>query len=154
MNKQVNWVKQQLLLGRVALAAGIVLSIAGLLLPRLAGSLPFNARIITGLGILLLGVGTAYLVRYSTARHDPQAAGRLASEARDERMQGIRARAGNRAYWVSAAIIYAGLMWVSFSANGSLPALSADGLWYFLAAAVVIPFGVYAASLAYDQNHG
>jgi len=154
MNKQVNWIKQQLRLGWIALAAGIVFSLAGLLLPRLVNGLPFNARIITGLGIFLLGVGIAYLARYSAARRDPRAAARMSSEARDERIQGIRARAGNRAYWVSTAIVYAGLMWVSFSASGSLPVLSADALWYFLAAAVILPFAVYAASLAYDQQHG
>ena len=53
----------------------------GLLLPRLVGELPFNTRIITGLGILFLGVGIAYLVRYGAARRDPHAAGRLASES-------------------------------------------------------------------------
>ena len=43
-------------------------------------------------------------------------------------------------------------MWVSFAANGSLPELSPDALWFALAAVVILPFGVYAASLAYDQG--
>ncbi|MBE0695722.1 MAG: hypothetical protein IH586_02255 [Anaerolineaceae bacterium] len=154
MNKHTDWMKQQYRLGWIALAAGLIFAFSGLVLPRLVDSLPFNARIITGLGIFLLGVGIAYLVRYGAARRDPRAAGRMASEEHDERLQIIRARAGSRAYWVSTAIIYAGLMWVSFAASGSLPALSADALWYFLAAAVIIPFVVYAASLTYDQQHG
>ena len=44
-------------------------------------------------------------------------------------------------------------MWVSFAGNGSLPMLSDDALWFALAAVVVIPFGVYAVSLAYDQQN-
>jgi hypothetical protein len=48
---------------------------------------------------------------------------------------------------------YAVLMWVSFTVRGSLPELSPDALWFFLAAVVVVPFGVYAASLIYDQGH-
>jgi hypothetical protein len=130
-----------------------VVAIAGILLPRLAGDLPFNERIITGLGILLSGIGIANLVRYGAVRRDPQAARRLAGEERDERTQLLRARAGNRAYWVSAPLAYALLMWVSFAESGSLPYPSPDLLWYMLAALVVVPFGVYALSLMYDQQH-
>jgi hypothetical protein len=153
MDKKTVWMRQQLRLGQIALAAGLVLAITGIFLQLLPGGLPFNARIVTGLGILLVGVGIGYLVRYGAARRDPTAARRLASEAADERSQMIRARAGHRAYWFSTAIVYAGLMWVSFSANGSLPVMSQDALWYFLAGAVILPFIVYAASLVYDQQN-
>ena len=43
-------------------------------------------------------------------------------------------------------------MWESFAANGNLPALSGNALWYFLAAAVLVPFGVYAGSILIDQR--
>jgi hypothetical protein len=101
--------------------------------------LPFDSRIISGLGILLLGVALSSFLRYDWARRNPQAAARLVSEERDERTQLMRGRAGSRAYWLSAGLAYAGLMWLSFASNGSLPAPSADALWYFLAGLVVNP---------------
>ncbi len=154
MNNNVKWIARQVRLGWMFLTAGFVLAVVGIVLQRWGGNLPFNVRIITGLGILLLGVAFSYLVRYRAARSSPQAAARLASEERDERMQIIRARAGSRAYWFSAVLTYAGLMWVSFAQNGSLPMLTADGLWYFLAGLVILPFAVYASSMVYDQQHG
>jgi hypothetical protein len=73
-------------------------------------------------------------------------------EEHDERTVLIRARAGNRAYWVSTALVYLGLMWASFASSGSLPVLGGDALWNFLAAAVLIPFAVYVASMMVDQR--
>jgi hypothetical protein len=110
-----------------------------------------NFCILTGLGILLGGVGIGFVVRYRPALKDTQSARRLNAEERDERTMLIRARAGNRAYWVSAALIYIGLMWVSFS-WADLPLLGGDALWYYLAACVVIPFGVYIASILLDER--
>lgn len=153
MNNNLKWINRNVRLGWILLAAGLVVAVVGILLPVLIADLPFNGRIITGLGILLLGIGTSYLMRYSTARRDSQAALRMISEERDERIQVIRARAGNRAYRVSTAMAYAGLMWVSLAESGSLPALSTDLLWYFLATVVVVPSGIYIASLLYDQEH-
>jgi ABC-type uncharacterized transport system permease subunit len=152
MDNKIAWMNRQVRLGWVYLAVGLVFAAAGIILSRLASDLPFNERIITGFGILMLGVGLSYLLRYRVARKDVQTARRMISEERDERMQFLRARAGNRAYWVSAILSYAVLMWVSFAENGSLPPLSVDALWYFLAAVVVLPFGVYAISLSYDQQ--
>lgn len=153
MNNNVKWINRQVRLGWIFFAAGAVLAITGILLQRGVADVPFNARIITGVGILLLGIAVSYLVRYWTARRSPQAAARMMSEERDERNQLIRGRAGSRAYWCSAILAYALLMWVSFASNGSLPALSEDALWYVLAGLVILPFGVYAASLAYDQQN-
>jgi ABC-type uncharacterized transport system permease subunit len=152
MNKHIEWISHKLWLGRIFLIAGLLVGVAGIALPRVISDLQFNARIITGLGILLLGIGIAYLVRYGAARRDVQAARRMVSEERDERMQSIRARAGNRAYWASTALAYIGLMWVSFAESGSLPPLSGDAFWYLLAAVVVLPFCVYAGSLIYDEK--
>ena len=152
MSNHMNWIKRQMLIGWILLVSGLLVCVAGLLISRLGSGLSFNTRIITGIGILLIGIGIAYLVRYSTARRDPQVARRLVSDERDERTQFIRARAGNRAYWISAAMVYAGLMWASFAANGSLPPLSPDGLWYFLAASVVLPFGVYIFSFSTNNS--
>jgi hypothetical protein len=153
MNNNMKWIQRQVRLGWIFFAAGAVLAVTGIVLQRGVVNLPFNARIITGLGLLLLGVAVSYLVRYGSAQRSPQTAARLASEEHDERNQLIRARAGSRAYWCSAILTYALLMWVSFASNGSLPMLSADTLWYALSGLVILPFIVYAASLAYDQQN-
>jgi ABC-type uncharacterized transport system permease subunit len=153
MNEQQNWFNRQIRTGWTVLGAGLLLGIIGVFLPFVVDNLPFNSRIITGLGILLIGLGMAQLMRYNAASKDRKLAGRLINEEKDERLQMIRARAGNRAYWVSAVMIYIGLMWASFGSNGSLPAISPDSLWYFLAAVVILPFGVYVVSLYNDKRN-
>jgi hypothetical protein len=115
--------------------------------------LSFNTRIVTGVGIFLIGLGVANLVRYGLTRGDDQAARRLVVEERDERTQLLRARAGQRAYYISAALTYILLMWVSFADNGSLPALSNDALWLALAAMFLLPVGVYLVSIVIDQRN-
>jgi hypothetical protein len=139
MNNRTNWISNRVRLGWLFLAAGIVVGGAGLYIE-------------SQFSFLLIGIGVGYLVRYMPALKDSQSARRLSVEERDERTLLIRARAGNRAYWVSAALIYFGLVWSSFAANGSLPPLSGDSLWYFLAAAVLIPFRVYVFSVLLDQR--
>ena len=150
MNNRQKWITRQMVLGWSFVIAGLIVGLVGVFLPALVINMPFNPRVITGLGILMLGVGTSYLVRTGTARRDPQAADRMIANEHDERLQRIRSRAGNRAYWVSAVMIYVGLLWVSFSGRGGFPAPSPDVLWYFLAAVAVIPFVVYVASLVHD----
>ena len=49
--------------------------------------------------------------------------------------------------------VYALLMWVSYADIGHLPALTADALWYYLAAVVVLSFGIYVVSQYYDNKH-
>jgi hypothetical protein len=152
MDNRKKWIHNRVRMGWILLALG-VLGIAAGSFMELRSYLPYNLRIITGLGILLAGIGVGYLVRYKAALKDEQSIRQLAVEERDERTVQIRARAGSRAYWVSAVLVYIALMWVSFASNGSLPELSGDTLWYFLAASVVIPFGVYVASILIDQRN-
>lgn len=152
MDKRKKWIATKITTGRLFLAAGVLVIGIGTLIERQYSYLPYNFRVITGLGILLTGIGVGYLVKYRAALKDEEAARRFMVDERDERTRAIRARAGNRAYWVATALVYAGLMWVSLAANGSLPALSADALWYFLAVAAVIPFGVYIAGIVMEQR--
>lgn len=152
MNKHTRWLLTKLRLGWAFLAAGIMLALAGIFIGLEFDYLPYNFRVITGLGILLIGIGISYLVRYWAAQKDETAAQRAMVDERDERTVAIRARAGNRAYWVSAVMLYAGLLWVGLAANGSLPELSGDVLWYYLAAAVVFPFGIYIVSLVVEER--
>ena len=153
MDNRTKWISTRIHMGWVFLAVGAFVAVMGIFIELQYSSLPYNFRIITGLGILFAGIGIGYLVRYRAALKDEQFARRLTVEERDERTVLIRARAGNRAYWVSTALIYIGLMWASFAVNGGLPDLSGDTLWYFLAAGVVIPFGVYIASILVDQRN-
>jgi hypothetical protein len=139
-------------LGRLLVAAGALTILVGIAAELAYVGSSYNMRIITGLGIALTGVGIGFLLRYRAAATDPDAARRIVSEELDERTVLIRARAGNRAYWTSAAIVYAGLMWASNAANGGLPPLTGDALWWFLAAAFLLPFGVYVASILVDQR--
>jgi len=118
------------------LAAGVLLALLGVALHGWIGDEVFNTRIVTGLGILLIGIGISYWVRYRALRKDTPESARLINEERDERARMLRAKAGNRAFWVMMALAYAGLMWVSFASNGSLPMMSSEALWWFLAGLV------------------
>ena len=153
MDNRTSWIKTRMRTGRIILAAGALVAVVGVFAELQYAYLHYNFRIITGLGILLIGVGIGYLVRYSAALKDEQSARRLTIEEKDERNVLIRARAGNRAFWVSTALIYIGLMWTSFAENGSLPPLIGNTLWIFLAAGVLVPFGVYITSILLDQRN-
>jgi hypothetical protein len=148
MDNRKKYFTSRIQMGWAFLAAGLIVAVAGIIIGRVYSYLPYNYGLITAVGILMIGVGVNFLVRYTAALKDE----RLMVEERDERTVLMRARAGNRAYWVSTVLVYTGLMWSSFAANGGLPPLAGDTLWYFLAAAVLIPFGVYAASILVDQR--
>jgi len=152
MDSQSKWIATRVRLGWALLAVGVVLAGAGVWLEFQYLYVANSFRILTGLGILLGGIGIGFVVRYRPALKDTLSARRLNAEERDERTVMIRARAGNRAYWVSAALIYIGLMWVSFS-WADLPPLGGDALWYYLAACVLLPFGVYIASILIDERN-
>lgn len=153
MSNTSKWIEQKLRLGWLTLACGLVVGLIGLALERMFIDLSFNTRIVTGVGIFLIGLGLANLVRYGASRSDAQAARRLAIEERDERTQLLRARAGQRAYYLSAALTYALLMWSSFAGGGELPDLSGDVLWFALAALFLLPVGLYIASIVIDQKN-
>ena len=153
MDNRINWIKSKYRLGWIFLALGLLLAIVGIIIERVYAYLPYNFRIITGVGIFLAGIGVANLVRFGAAMKDEASAKRLTVEERDERTVLIRSRAGNRAFWVSIALVYIGLMWSSFAANGGVPDLSGDVLWFFLAAGVLIPFGVYVIGILIDQRN-
>jgi len=154
MDSYTKWVSTRVHLGWVLLAAGVLVIVIGVAAEWQFADQPYNLKIITGAGILLAGIGISYLVRYGAAlKKGGDSARRMAVEERDERSRMIRRGAGNRAYWVSAVLVYLGLIWASFAANGDLPALSGDVLWYYLAASFIVPFGVYAVSIVIDERN-
>ena len=151
-DRKTGWITSKIRTGWIGLAAGLILFAAGIALK--GQTLPFDPRLISAAGILLVGIGAATWVRYGALLRDPDAARRVNVEERDERSRSIRAQAGNRAFWVTIALVYAGLMWVSFASNGQVPALSQDGLWFFLAGCVVVPFVVYVVGIVLGEKNG
>jgi hypothetical protein len=152
MNERNAWITNQVRLGWILVVAGVALLIGGVVISRLNEGGPWNFGVIGGVGIVVTAFGIDRIVRYRPALRDETVARRLAMKERDERTILIRARAGNRAYWASAALVYGGLMWVSLAGNGSLPMIEGDGTWWFLAAAVLVPFAVYAASIVIEDQ--
>ncbi len=152
MNEQTQWLRVRARLGWLLLAGGLVLLAGSLVAARAYPDATFNFRIVGGLGILVVGIGLAFAVRYGVALRDEAAARRVIVEERDERSVTIRQRAGSRAYWTSAILVFAGLMWSSFAANGQLPQLEGDGLWNYLAAATLVPLAVYLGSVVLDER--
>ncbi len=153
MSNQQSYIQNRVRLGWGLVILGGVLVAAGLVLQMLF-NVPFNARIISGLGIFLAGVGAARILRYRAVRSDRQAVTRLVNEERDERSLLIRAQAGMRAFWVSLGLTYIALMWLSLASSGSLPLPTLDELWYYLAAAVVVPVVVFIAGIFIGHNRG
>lgn len=152
MDKRNAKVTQKRRLAVFTLAAGSIFCAAGVALERGLAEAPFNARIITGFGIFLLGLGIAAFTSYMAVRGSSLEAARILNEELDERLGQIRLKAGNSAYWVSLVMAYIALMWVSLASNGSLPALDEDAIWWLLTALVVVPFGVYAAVMMIAQK--
>jgi ABC-type uncharacterized transport system permease subunit len=153
MGDNEEWIEKKIRHGWILVAGGCLLAVAGVLFGWTPGDLPFNPRIITGLGILLLAPGLAHLVKYRLARGDRKRIRRLSAEERDERLTFIRDRAGYRAYWASATLAYTVLMWLSFAESGSLPPISTDVMWYVMAGVVIVPLAVYIGSYASDDAH-
>jgi len=153
MNNHKNWVNNKLRWGRFFIILGILLIGLGIVIEIAFENLPYNLRIISGLGILWIGIGIGMIFRYRSALHGNQSAKRLLIEEHDERNQFIRYRAGYRGFWVAIVLVYILLMWLSFAANGGLPPIGKDLLWYLQAGCVVIPFTVYIISFLSDQKN-
>lgn len=152
MTDQYQYLHHRVRMGWAMLAAGLFLLIAGIALQLLV-TVSFNPRIVSGLGILFIGLGLAQIVRYRAAQGDPKAAKRLVNEERDERSRMIRAQAGSRAFVVSLGLTYIALMWLSLAGNGSLPAPSLDALWFYLVGASVAPIAVYVIGIVNGEKN-
>ena len=152
MDERRAWAAGRVRLGWGLVGLGVALVVAGTIIGALNAGDGWNYGIIGGLGILAAGVGLGQVIRYRPALHDEATARRITVEERDERSVGIRTRAGNRAWVVSAVLVWIALMWVSFASNGDVPALEGDLLWWYLAAAFVVPFAVYAGSITVDER--
>ncbi len=152
MTDRTTWLRTRVRAGWLLLACGILAFAASLVLARANPDFPWNVRILGGVGMVVCGLGVGLLVRYRPAISNGEVARRLVVEERDERGVQIRQRAGQRAYWVSAILVYVGLMWASFASNGDLPALEGDLLWNCLVIAFLVPLLVYFGSVIVDER--
>jgi hypothetical protein len=152
MADRTTWLRTRVRAGWLLVACGIAVLAASLVLARANPDFPWNLRILGGVGIVLGGIGAAMVLRYRPAISNDEVARRLMVEERDERGVLIRRRAGQRAYWMSAFLVYGGLMWTSFASIGDLPALEGDGLWNYLVIALLVPAFVYIGSVVLDEH--
>lgn len=154
MHSQAKWARGVLVWGLVSVGLGLAFIVVGLVLRSVPGSPVFIGRLFPAIGILLLGLGAASLLQYAYVRRNPKAGRQMMIEECDERLQLIRARAGQRAFRLSSGLAFTLLIWSSFSSDVGLPALSRDVLWFSLAVVVVAPFLVYIGSIAYWESNG
>lgn len=141
------WTRNIFVWGIACAACGLVLTLLGLILPNILG------RFSLATGLVLLGLGIVSLLQFLYLRRNPKAGGQMMIQERDERMQMIRARAGNRAYGISSALAFFALIWVAFAGDVGLPVFSSKAAWFSLVAVVVIPYMVYAGSIVYEQSN-
>ncbi|MDO9084709.1 MAG: hypothetical protein Q7U53_00770 [Anaerolineaceae bacterium] len=152
MSDQKKWLNSRIRIGWFFVGLGILFILVGVYFEINYAYIPYNVSIITGLGILWAGIGIGLIVKYMAVIKGDQSAKRMMVEEQDERNLFIRYRAGYRAFWVAIILTYVILMWLSMAANGSLPPIGKDLLWYLQAACVVIPFSVYIISFIIDQK--
>jgi peptidoglycan/LPS O-acetylase OafA/YrhL len=153
MTDRTSWLRTRVRVGWLLLACGILVFAAWLVLKRANPDFPWDLRILGGIGIGIGAAGAGTLVRYLPAMSNDELARRLVVAELDERGVLIRRRAGERAYWASAILVFVGLMWASFASKGDLPALEGDLLWNCLVIALVIPFFVYIGSvIVYERR--
>jgi hypothetical protein len=152
MSDQKKWLNNRIRIGWLFVGLGILFILVGVYFEINYSYIPYNVSIITGLGILWAGIGIGLIVKYMAVVKGDQSAKRMMVEEQDERNLFIRYRAGYRAFWVAIILVYIILMWLSMAANGSLPSIGKDLLWYLQAACVVIPFSVYITSFIIDQK--
>jgi hypothetical protein len=149
MHNQTNWTKGILTWGLVVISLGLVMAVVGLILPGLVTGLDFIGRLLIAIGLVLIVLGGVSLMQYAYVSRDPRAGKQMMINEQDERMQWIRARAGQRAFWISSSLAFAVLIWASFASDVGLPTLTGNALWFSLLAVVVVPYIVYIIGIVY-----
>lgn len=152
MDERRAWIAGRVRLGWAMVALGIGLVGLNIVLGAMNARTGANYNVVGGFGILATGFGIGWVVRYRPALSDEASARRIAVEERDERSVQIRTRAGNRAWILSAILVWVALMWSSMAGNVDLPPLTGDLLWWYLVVALSVPFLVYAGSVTLDER--
>ena len=135
--------------GLIALAAGIVLFAAGLILRKTIPGTIADTRLLEGLGILMAGWGIIPLIRAIGARRDPAAVRRAMLEEGDERAMEVRHHAGYISFMVSSALSAVVLVGYSAFTRGQT---GFDPLWIALVVLTVGPMIVFAIVMAWNNQ--
>ena len=152
MLNQTNWTKNILRWGLVLTGVGLLAAVVGFMLARLVGDNIYISHVLPSVGTVLIGLGIINLAQYTYVRHNPEAGRQMMIGERDERMQLIRARAGQRAFWISNVMAYFLLTWISFADDIGLPQLSKEAIWLSLLVLVILPLIAYMAWIIREQN--
>jgi len=131
--------------GWVMLGLGLMLLAVGVGMRFFAAGGVIQPRWVEALGIFLFAMGGAYLVRYETARRNPQTARQNLIDDIDERSVALRHQAGYAAFIASSGLAIAGLMVYSLLTQGQ----GWDWLWLWMAALFIVPVLVYTLYLAW-----
>jgi len=128
---------------------GMVLIVGGILLNQ--SHFLMNNRLVSALGVLVVGISIGVLVKYLTLKRHPEVAQRVMAEEDDERSRAIHDRAGRRGF--EAAMGLLALVFIVYSA-GSITVYQSDPdpVWWFLAFLVSVPLAVYIFFLVHYQE--
>lgn len=136
--------------GLIGLSAGILVLVGGFILRNMATSLAPFLKLIEGIGFFIVLVSIMALIKVRVQNRDPQVARQARIESQDERLQLIRSRSGNNAFFVSQVLIYLALL---ISGQFVTP-ISQDLVWFTLAAIVIVSWAVYVGSLVvYEKRY-
>jgi hypothetical protein len=149
----MEWINRKVRLAWLVFTAAIIIAAIGITLEWQIKPQSFNPKYVTSLGIVLFVLGISRLAMYLPGRRSPQAAVRVAAAVNDERKITIRDRAAYGAYCLTAVLVVIGMFWVGGAEHRGQPFLSADIIWYYLAALFLLPFCFYAVSIIYHQRH-
>ncbi len=143
-NMQV-FINRKIRQGWAMLGLGLALLAVGIGMRFFAAGGVIQPRWVEAVGIFLLAVGGASLVRYTTARRNPQTARQSLIDDIDERSVTLRHQAGYTAFLASSGLAFAGLMVYSLLTQGQ----GWDWLWLWMAALFILPVLVYTVYLAW-----
>lgn len=146
MNKTQQYFLNRKRNGLWVAASGLLLLAISLVIQFSIDQPPFRPQLIGGIGIYVLVWGISMWVQANKYLRTPQEGQRYLNENMDERATLIRAKAAEKGFWLMTIMVTVLLFWNSFASNGLLPAMSDNGVWYGLAATLIIPFIVFIST--------
>jgi hypothetical protein len=127
-------------LGWIAVIAGILIFIAGIVLRTIQPGTIADTRLLEGFGILLTGWGIIPAFRSLKKQRNPSAAHRSELDEKDERAVAIRNQAAYIAFLLNLGASSIMLLLLSASTRGQS---GFDPVWFGLAFLVIAPVAVF-----------
>jgi hypothetical protein len=143
MNNNNQNQKQEAVKGIILLTPGVFLLAAGAVLVNILPTLRPYLKLAQGIGLFLIVIGLWNVIQYFNYKKNPTALKKARVESMDERKLWIRYRSGNNAFKFGITITYLLLLVCGATQGG----ISADLIWWGLAAVVVGTLVVYVVSL-------